>query len=134
MYFIRKFIINLGVIVVFISGFSNVSYANPIDDLLSRIHQQATTDNNINKEREKEFKQSRDRQQQLLLNAKATLSNEEKKRDQLKITYTQQEKKLSKVENDLHQRMGVLGELFGVARQVAGDALGEFENSLISAS
>ena len=133
MYFIRKFIINLGVIVVFISGYSNVSYANPIDDLLSRIHQQATTDNNINKEREKEFKQSRDRQQQLLLNAKATLSNEEKKRDQLKITYTQQEKKLSKVENDLHQRMGVLGELFGVARQVAGDALGEFENSLISA-
>jgi len=133
MYFIRKFIINIGVIVVFLSGYSNVSYANPIDELLSRIHQQATTDNNINKKREKEFKQSRDRQQQLLINAKATLSNEAKKRDQLKAIYTQQEKKLVKVENELHQRMGVLGELFGVARQVAGDALGEFENSLISA-
>ena len=120
-------------IVVFLSVYSNASHADPIDDLLSRIHQQATTDNNINKKREKEFKQSRDRQQQLLFNAKATLSNEAKKRDQLKAIYTQQEKKLVKVENELHQRMGVLGELFGVARQVAGDALGEFENSLISA-
>ncbi|MCK4863985.1 MAG: MotA/TolQ/ExbB proton channel family protein [Gammaproteobacteria bacterium] len=133
MYFIRKTIINTCVIVVFLSVYSNASHADPIDDLLSRIHQQATTDNNINKKREKEFKQSRDRQQQLLFNAKATLSNEAKKRDQLKAIYTQQEKKLVKVENELHQRMGVLGELFGVARQVAGDALGEFENSLISA-
>ena len=120
-------------IAVFLFSYSNVSYANAIDDLLSRIHQQSTTDNNINKKREKEFKQSRDRQQQLLLNGKTKLSNEAKIRDQLKAIYTKQEKKLVKVENDLHQRMGVLGELFGVARQVAGDALGEFENSLISA-
>ena len=133
MYFIRKIITNISVIVILLSSYSNVSYANPIDELLSRIHQQATTDNNINKKREKEFKQSRDRQQQLLINAKATLANEEKKRDQLKSAYTQQEKKLVKIENELHQRIGVLGELFGVARQVAGDALGEFENSLISA-
>ncbi len=133
MYFIRKIITNISVIVILLSSYSNVSYANPIDELLSRIHQQATTDNNINKKREKEFKQSHDRQQQLLINAKATLANEKKKRDQLKSAYTQQEKKLVKIENELHQRMGVLGELFGVARQVAGDALGEFENSLISA-
>lgn len=133
MCFIRKIIINISVLVLLLSAYSNVSYANPIDELLSRIHQQATTDNNINKKREKEFKQDRDRQQQLLINAKATLANEAKKRDQLKAIYTQQEKKLVKVENELHQRMGVLGELFGVARQVAGDALGEFQNSLISA-
>ena len=113
--------------------YSNTPLANPIDELLSRIHQQATTDNNINKKREKEFKQSRDIQQQLLINAKSKLSTEEKKRDKLKVIYTQQEKKLIKTEDNLHQRMGVLGELFGVARQVAGDALGEFENSLISA-
>lgn len=133
MVFVRKIIINIGVLVIFLTSYSNVSYANSIDDLLSRIHQQATTDNVINNKREKEFKKSRNRQQQLLRNAKAALSNEEKKRDRLKSIYTQQEKKLVKVENDLHQRMGVLGELFGVARQVAGDALGEFENSLISA-
>ena len=133
MYLSRRTIINICTIGILLLVFSSISYADPIDELLSRIHQQATTDNNINKKREKEFKQSRDRQQQLLFNAKATLSNEAKKRDQLKAIYTQQEKKLVKVENELHQRMGVLGELFGVARQVAGDALGEFQNSLISA-
>lgn len=133
MYSTRKHIFNICVTGILLSLLSGISYANPIDELLSRIHQQATTDNNINNKREKEFMQARDRQRQLLVNAKAELAREEKKRDQLKAIYTAQEKKLVKLENDLHQRMGVLGELFGVARQVAGDALGEFENSLISA-
>lgn len=129
----RRNILKSCVVGILLSTFSGISYANPIDELLSRIRQQATTDNTINKKRESEFMQARNRQQQLLSNAKATLAREERKRDQLKATYNQQEKKLVKLENDLHQRMGVLGELFGVARQVAGDALGEFENSLISA-
>ncbi|MGD8525555.1 MAG: MotA/TolQ/ExbB proton channel family protein [Thioalkalispiraceae bacterium] len=118
---------------VLLCAFAGVTHAGPVEDLLSRIRQQANADNAINQQREKQFLQSRDRQRQLLSEAKQTLAKEQHERDQLKSVYNQQEKQLVEIENELHQRMGVLGELFGVARQAAGDTLGEFENSLITA-
>lgn len=133
MFLSRKTVTSIYTVTMLIFVLPSISYGNPIDELLSRIHQQAKTDNIINKKRENEFMKAHDRQQQLLINTKTILSNEKKKRDKLKVIYTQQETKLVKIESELHQRVGVLGELFGVARQAAGDALGEFKNSLISA-
>jgi len=104
-----------------------------LDDLLKRIQQQGAVENKINKQREEEFLNAKNRQQQLLAEAKATLRVQEQQRDRLKATFHEQEKRLTQLENTLQERLGVLGELFGVARQVAGDTLGEFENSIITA-
>lgn len=103
-----------------------------VDELLQSIRRQGLEDSKINQQRERQFIQQRDKQQALLTNTKQQLSALEKQRDQLKAIFNQQEKQLSKLESELHQRLGVLGELFGVARQVAGDALGEFQSSLIT--
>ena len=68
------------------------------------------------------------------LNAlKKELSELKVEEQKLKDTYTANEKKLEKVEQELKYAAGSLGELFGVVKQVAGDSKGQFESSIISA-
>jgi biopolymer transport protein ExbB len=58
---------------------------------------------------------------------------EEDRSDRLEETFEQNELKIAEQEEVLSQRLGTLGELFGVVRQVAGDTRSQVENSLISA-
>jgi biopolymer transport protein ExbB len=65
--------------------------------------------------------------QALLDDAKTKLANEIDRN----ITFEQNEKTLAELEEKLEIKVGVLGELFGVTRQYAGELLAASENSVV---
>ena len=116
-----------------LSGVSAEKPNNSLDDLLKKVQAIAKQESAANKQRESEFLQQKNQQQKLLNDAKLTLKKEQARSDKLKSQFNSNEKKLAGLEKDLHLRMGSLGELFGVVKQVAGDTKGVFDNSLVSA-
>ena len=104
-----------------------------LDALLEEVRRQANNENVINREREAQFRQQRSEQQRLLREARAELAAEERRSDELKNEFDQNEMALAESETILDERMGNLKELFAIARQVAGDARGQFDNSIITA-
>ena len=69
-----------------------------------------------------------------LRNIKIKLTNDlraaEELSDQLSAEFDDNESRLSELEEKLTLKLGNLGEMFGVVRQVAGQTKGEFENSI----
>ena len=104
-----------------------------IDMLLERIRQGWRAERVENQRREKEFRQARSSQKNLLEEAKDALAAEEDRSDRLEQNFEDNELKIAEQEELLAQKLGTLGELFGVVRQVAGDTRSQVENSLISA-
>jgi len=104
-----------------------------VDDLLRRIKQGWQRSNAENNAREKEFLADKKNQQRLLSEARAQKAAEEKRSARLEEAFRVNEKKLTVLDDSLHQAMGNMGELFGVIRQVAGDTRSQLEASLISA-
>lgn len=104
-----------------------------LDQLLREVKKSQGLEGKINREREARFLAEKNQQQQLLAKAKADLSKQESLSNQLKTQMDANEEELSRLETELNERSGVLGELFGVARQAAGDMKADLENSLISA-
>ncbi len=107
--------------------------AGKLDDLLQQVKQSRVEENQINKQREQEFINNQAQRQQLLNDANTRLANAKSRGEQLKQAFDENEKKLVEMEELLQQRMGNMGELFGVVRQVAGDTRGVLVNSLVSA-
>ena len=66
----------------------------------------------------------------LLADAKFKLENEIKRNITLENTFESNEKALAELEEKLEIKIGVLGELFGVTRQYAGELLAASENSV----
>ena len=66
----------------------------------------------------------------LLADAKFKLENEIKRNITLENTFESNEKVLAELEEKLEIKIGVLGELFGVTRQYAGELLAASENSV----
>ncbi len=112
---------------------SGSSFAQSLQDLARQVQQQQQQENRINEQREREFVNARDRQRQLLAQARAELQAEERRSDALKAEYDENERQLAEQEVVLQERMGNLGELFGVVRQVAGDLQARLDNSMVSA-
>jgi biopolymer transport protein ExbB len=104
-----------------------------IDQLLERVRSGWRAERAENERREKEFRAARDRQDSMLADAQATLAAEEARSDQLEKDFENNELTIAEKEDLLAERLGTLGELFGVVRQVAGDTRSQVENSVISA-
>jgi len=104
-----------------------------IDQLLERVRSGWRAERAENERREKEFRAARDRQDKMLADAQATLAAEEARSDQLEKDFENNELTIAEKEDLLAERLGTLGELFGVVRQVAGDTRSQVENSMISA-
>jgi biopolymer transport protein ExbB len=104
-----------------------------LEQLLRDIQQTSGRETRENREREQRFLADKAQQQRLLNDAKAELSSVEQRSDELKTTYDGNEKELSELETVLNERLGSLGEMFGVVRLVAGDTKGLFDGSLVSA-
>ena len=122
-----------------LSGFLSAAVAKDTDpatslnELLEKVRQIGTEESKQNKERETEFLRQKIRQRDLLRQAKSELGTEEQYGNSLKKQFNLNQKKLADQQDLLNKRMGNLGELIGVVRQVAGDTAGIFENSLVSA-
>lgn len=111
----------------------NVS-ANPVlDNLLNKINAEKTQETKIAQEREANFLSSKDKQAELLANAKKKLAGLEAQTDKLTKTFEVNEKTLTTLENDLNIASGTLGEMFGVVKQTSGDLKSVFQTSVVSA-
>lgn len=104
-----------------------------LDQLLRDVKKSQGLEGKINRERESRFLAEKNKQQQLLAEAKAELAKQESLSNRLKAQMDANEEELRLLETELNERSGVLGELFGVARQAAGDLKADLESSLVSA-
>lgn len=104
-----------------------------LDRLLREVKKAQGAEAKINRARETQFLAEKNQQQQLLKNALATQARQESISNQLKSQLDANEEALSLLETELKSRSGVLGELFGVARQAAGDLKADLSHSIISA-
>ncbi len=108
------------------------SEAADLDALLDMVQQGVFAETEEHRQREAEFLANRDRQAQLLRQARRTKADEENISERLERTFQNNEDEIANLQQRLQDRLGSLNELFGVLQQVAGDARGIFEGSLIS--
>lgn len=101
-----------------------------LDDLLQQVQRGRVSDAAENKKRIDEFQRDRARQQQLLNDIKAEKKREEQRSVELESRFETNDVEIIELERALLERLGDLKELFGVLQQAAGDARGNFENSL----
>lgn len=104
-----------------------------LDKLLDEVNKARGVDAQINKKREAQFLAEKGRQKLLLQTAMSNLAKQKALSTKLKTQLDANEKKLSVLATKLKNRSGVLGELFGVARQAAGDLKADLRQSLVSA-
>ena len=107
--------------------------ARTLQDLLRQVEQAASEEARIDQQRLQEFRQQRAQQQQLLQEAQAELRAQEQRSDRLNAEFDDNERELAELSTTLNERMGNLGELFGVVRQVSGDMRSILNDSMVSA-
>ncbi len=107
--------------------------ADTLEALLEETRNARALEANANAAREQEFLANRDRQAELLAEAKAKRDAAEKRSQQLSAAFDANELELNDLETLLKSREGNLGELFGVTRQLTGDLSSVVYNSLTSA-
>ena len=111
---------------------SPIAAAQTLDELAEIVRRAATSEGQINKEREAQFLRERDNQRNLLAQAKAEKARQEKRSDDLKTEYDRLERELAELTTILQERMGNLGELFGIVRQASGDIQAALNDSMVS--
>lgn len=111
---------------------STTGYADTFDDLLQKIQAQTTRELEENTIREKRFIEARDKQQEILEEAQATLKGLEAESERLKSAIDDNEQEIADLEEKLGRKTGDLGELFGVVRQVAGELRADYDNAMTS--
>ena len=104
-----------------------------LDALLEQTRNNRATQAKQNEAREKEFLANRDQQSSILADAIKARDAAEARSKALSTTFDANEQKLAELQEVMTARVGSLGELFGVVRQVAGDGSSILYNSLISA-
>jgi len=121
-------------IVLITSVYAIHLHAEPqsLEELLQIIKQEHTQEKKEFAERENKFRLQKDKQLQLLEEAKLSLLREEKRGERLRGQYDKNEYVLKKQQEILKDRMGSLGELHGIVRQIAGDIDVIIDSSLVS--
>jgi biopolymer transport protein ExbB len=107
--------------------------AASLDELLERTKNARALQAKANAEREKAFLARRDEQAKLLAEAVRARDAAEARSQELSAQYDQNELKTTELQTMLDNRLGSLGELFGVVRQVSGDVSSVVYQSMISA-
>jgi biopolymer transport protein ExbB len=107
--------------------------AATLDELLERVQSNWRKEKADNQKREAAFATAKKDQARQLADAKAQRKAEQKRSTQLEAQFEKNELALAEQEELLADRLGNLGELFGVVRQVAGDTRGQVESSIVSA-
>ena len=101
-------------------------------ELLDLVEQGLEVETEENRRRERRFLQAKEEQERLLAEAKETLAQKEALSQQLEVLYNANELTLAEDQARLTERLGQLGELFGVVRQVATDTSSQVWDSLTS--
>jgi len=112
---------------------SPLASAQTLDELARIVREAATAETKINQQREAEFLRDRNQQRDLLAKARQELAAENARSDRLRDEYDVNERALAELETTLAERMGNLGELFGVVRQASGDIQAALDDSMVTA-
>jgi biopolymer transport protein ExbB len=104
-----------------------------LEEARNTVQRRAAIRDAENEVREQRFIAALDQQEDLLRAVVEELGAENARSDQLKAAFDQNETSLADLEETRRVRVGNMGELFGVVRQVAGDTKGIVDTSLISA-
>lgn len=102
------------------------------DSLLKEIKSQTQKELADEQERKDWFVNEQKRRAAMLKEAKAKKKQLEDESDRLKQTIDDNEVAITKLEEELQRKMGDLGELFGVVRQVSGELKASYEQSMTS--
>ncbi len=104
-----------------------------LDELLREVQAARQQEQALHKSREEEFRRKKAEQQALLQKAEAERARLEARSVELERAFQENERSLAVLDEQLRERLGSLGELFGVVRQVAGDTRSVVEGSIVSA-
>jgi biopolymer transport protein ExbB len=104
-----------------------------LDELLNFVKQGQTSEAKENRAREQSFTRAKSDQQRLLNEAKAERTRQEQLSARLEIAFEENELLIADKQTTLKERLGSLGELFGHLTSSSGDAISNFEGSLVSA-
>jgi biopolymer transport protein ExbB len=107
--------------------------AQTLDELAQMVREAASSEAQINQQREARFVRERNNQRQLLEEARQELANENSRSDRLRDEYDGNEKTLADLETTLAERMGNLGELFGHVRQSSAEVRTVLDDSMVTA-
>jgi len=108
-------------------------HPTPLDHLLRQAQEAQQREAATRRAREARFLAEHADHKRLLAEARQQLAAERARGKQLKLAFERNEAELAKLETELKQSMGDLGELFGTVRQSAKDLTAFVEESLVSA-
>ncbi|KAA5800987.1 MotA/TolQ/ExbB proton channel family protein [Alkalicaulis satelles] len=103
-----------------------------IQELLDRVRADSRDAAAENQRRLQEFRQRRDEQAALLRQAQGTLSSLRSEAERLREEFESNQRVIAELDAELRAAQGEYGELFGAARQAAGEVAALIEGSLIS--
>ncbi|MBI2384111.1 MAG: MotA/TolQ/ExbB proton channel family protein [Gammaproteobacteria bacterium] len=107
--------------------------ADSLDQLLDMVRTHSLSDEGELKAREERFAQERERQAELLRQARAERDALEKRGGTLETSFDAKKRDIDQRQRQLDDKPGGLKELFGVFQQTSGDLQGLFFNSPTSA-
>jgi|TARA_R110000868_G_scaffold11516_5_gene56356 biopolymer transport protein ExbB len=114
-------------------AFAQTAPAGSISELLARVRTDAREASQENQTRLREFQASTSQQQALLNQARAEMAALERQAANLSAQFETNQAAIDVLAEELRQRQGAFGELFGAARQSAGEFAAIINASLISA-
>ena len=131
----KRHIAWMGTTLIALSGlaFDAQAQGDTLGDFLKRVQEGRTKESAELRKREEEFVRARDQQARLLAEAQRRRDAADAESTRLSAQFDQNDLQLTQLEAQLKERAGNLGELFGVTRQVAGDAATALSQSMISA-
>lgn len=107
----------------------NIERVEKIQDLINRVEKNSQDLAKADSKRVNNFINNVMDRKFLLSKAKKQLADEEARNKRLEDLFEDNELKLSELETELQIKLGVLGELFGVARQMAGELNADSESA-----
>ncbi|TRO96556.1 MotA/TolQ/ExbB proton channel family protein [Glycocaulis profundi] len=110
-----------------------ISPVNSISQLLDRVRSDARDAQADNQRRLQEFRANEQQQNNLVSQARAQLNQLEAAAAQNQERFEQNNARIQQLDNQLRQEQGAFGEVFGLARQKAGEFASLIEASLVSA-
>ena len=108
---------------------TNIERVEKIQDLINRVEENREELSKIDAQRIDNFIKKVADRRFLLSKAQKQLSDEEARNQRLEDLFESNELKLAELETELNIKLGVLGELFGVARQMAGELQADSESA-----
>ncbi|WP_020158689.1 MotA/TolQ/ExbB proton channel family protein [Methylobacter marinus] len=107
--------------------------AATLDELVSRVRQEAGKDLRYDEERERRFIKERNQQQARLNSLRAELAEADKRADAFRAAYQENETRLAKLDGQIAAQAGELNDLFAMVQQNAAEVGSLLDRSLISA-